>query len=171
MGYTTDFWGEIKIEPALNPTEVAYLKAFADTRRMHRARGPYFVGGTGPAGQNADEDVIDYNQPDPSQPGLWCQWVPTHDGSALGWDGGEKFYHPVDWMVYLIEHFLKPDALAFAALQRPKDFELFTFNHVCNGRIDAQGEDAVDRWALRVQDNVVTARHFIMIDPFAESAR
>lgn len=150
MGYSTTFQGQINISPALSVDEIDYLVKFADTRRMNRANGPYFVDGTGYKGQDNNSDIIDFNQPPAGQPGLWCQWVPNKNGDALEWDGGEKFYDSVEWMQYLIDHFLKPGAIA------PLDFLLK--NHVLNGEILAQGEDIDDRWKLIVQDNVVTTK-------------
>jgi hypothetical protein len=153
MGYTTEFFGSVEIKPSLNDAEIAYLRAFAKTRRMNRDRGPYFVAGGGHRGQDHDPDVRDSNAPPPGQPGLWCQWVPNEAGTALEWDGGEKFYEAEQWMAYLIEHFLKPGALA----SRGEDaqFEGFSFDHVLDGEIDAIGEDPDDRWLLRVAANEV----------------
>lgn len=158
MGYTTRFTGRITIEPPLNAHEITYLRKFAETRRMHRERGPYFVDGTGVFGQNRDPDIIDLNRPDPTQPGLWCQWVPTEDGGALVWDEGEKFYDAAEWMQYLIDHFLRDMAKARLHFVASGDsqFAKFAFNHVCNGTIEAQGEHPNDRWRLVVTDNVVT---------------
>ena len=42
-----------------------------------------------------------------AQPGLWCQWVPNASGTAIVWDEGEKFYYYIEWIKYLIEHFLR----------------------------------------------------------------
>jgi hypothetical protein len=149
MGYTTDFKGRIKIDPPLNPEEIEYLTQFACSRRMNRKKGPYFVDGTGSYGQGEDFDIIDYNRPPMGQPNLWCQWTPTADGQFLGWDGGEKFYNSPEWMLYLIEHFLKPGCNARGALPFLQN------NHICNGRIEAQGEDNDDTWCLVVEDNRV----------------
>lgn len=149
MGYTTDFWGAVKIDPPLNAEEVDFLKRFAGSRRMKRGKGSYYAEPGNDFGQAHEEDILDYNTPPDDQPGLWCQWVPTQDGDALVWDQGEKFYSPVEWMKYLIEHFLKPEALAKKALP------FLQANHVCNGTIDAQGEDSDDRWRLVVKDNNV----------------
>lgn len=162
MGYTTTFKGQVTIEPPLNAAEISYLRAFAATRHMDRAKGPYYVGAD-------DGDVHDGNRPPAEQPGLWCQWVPTEDGAAIVWDGGEKFYCADEWMRYLIDHFLAPDAEAARRTNRTPiaadnpsmwdldvRFQQFTFNHVLNGRIKAQGEEARDRWDLVVYDNVVT---------------
>lgn len=153
MGYTTEFLGGVEISPPLNEAESIYLRAFAETRRMERDRGPYFVGGSGYRGQVHDEDVSNFNAPPTGQPGLWCQWVPNEDGTALEWDGGEKFYEADQWMSYLIEHFLKPEAHASASGD-PR-FAEFSFNHVLNGEIEANGDDPDDRWLLRVSDNEV----------------
>ena len=147
MGYTTEFSGSISIEPPLNEDEIAYLEKFARTRRMNRKKGPYFVDGSGFAGQGHDPDIIDCNQPPPGQPGLWCQWVP--DGDGIEWDGGEKFYDSAEWMKYIIDHFLRPGAHAASELP------FLQANHTCNGVIKAQGEDIDDRWKLIVEDNEV----------------
>lgn len=173
MGYSTDFWGEVRIDPPLNASEKSYLQDFASTRRMKRENGPYFVKATGFMGQGPDEDVQEYNGPDITQPGLWCQWVPTEDGSALEWDGGEKFYSSVEWMKYLINAFLSSEAKlktdleegAFEAQAWPVDerFKDFTFDHVVNGEIDAQGEDLDDRWKLTVEDNEVRTFYAIIL--------
>lgn len=173
MGYTSEFYGEITIEPPLNGDEIAFLTAFAEER----------------------------HEDDPAAPGIWCQWVPRAFGSVLAWDEGEKFYNAAEWMAYLIDHFLKPGATAQGATDetdrygrvvsrvrgtvcrecatryledehggRTHDdeeldddhhpvpdnrFELFGFNHVLNGVIEVQGEDADDRWLLTVTDNQV----------------
>ena len=119
---------------------------------MARANGPYFVDGGGPFGQGRDSDITDYNHPDPSQPGLWCQWIPTNDGTSVEWDGGEKFYNAPQWMAYLIHHFLNSNGEA----KGHPGFEGFTFDHTLNGVLEAQGDAADDAWQLAVIDNRVT---------------
>lgn len=159
MGYTTDFRGGINIEPVLCTEEIEYLLKFADTRRMLRKKGDYFVDGTGVGGQGRDPDIIDYNIPPPEQPSLWCNWIPTVDGSMIEWDENEKFYQSAEWMWYLIQNFLKPSPIA--KLRFPKQFT-FLEGHICNGEIDAQGEESDDRWCIVVKNNVVIVKrnHF-----------
>lgn len=148
MGYTTEFSGQIEIVPPLNRFEIEFLKKFNRTRRMNRANGPYFVDGTGSYGQGEDPDILDHNRPPAGQPGLWCQWTPTEDGKYIEWDGGEKFYEADEWMKYIIDHFIGSNPLAKSELP-------FLDGHVCNGEIEAQGEESDDRWKLVVTDNVV----------------
>ena len=169
MGYTTDFHGTVSIDPPLNEHEVEFLRDFAQTRRMTRAAGPYYVGGDDDRNSG---DIYDFNRPPDGQPGLWCQWVPDLTGQFLEWDGGEKFYHAAEWMKYLIDHFIKPGAEAQELIKGLPDkvqvqFAYFTFDHVVNGTIEAQGEDADDRWALIVKDNVVYTADatFVYNDP------
>jgi hypothetical protein len=145
MGYTTEFKGQIKVEPPLSEEEAKFLEAFSKTRHMERGRGPYYVDSAYGHGDN--DDVADYNQNGRGQPGLWCHWVATEDRSALEWDGGEKFYDPEEWMRYLIDHFLKPGHIAPLP---------FLGQHTLNGSILAQGEDIEDRWRLNVIDNIVS---------------
>lgn len=164
MGYTTNFVGQFDINPHLDPHHAAYLRRFAATRRMKRdparlppagsrrdaslwsptgtwgEEGGYFVYGAGFAGQAHDKSVADFNRPPTGQPGLWCQWIPTADGSAIKWDGNEKFYDYVDWLTYLIEHFLRPAG------------------YQVSGHVDWQGEEAGDIGRIIVRDNEVWVR-------------
>lgn len=152
MGYTTEFDGAVTIDPPLNEQEIQFLRKFSGTRRMNRHAGPYFVDAEDDFGQGRSSDIIDYNRPSPGQPGLWCQWVPTDDGSKIEWDGNEKFYDSVEWMKYLIDHFLSPTAIAKDVLP------FLQANHTVNGEIFAQGEETSDRWKLVVEDNKVSTR-------------
>lgn len=162
MGYTTEFYGEVNVDPPLNGDEISYLRKFAETRRMNRTKGPYFVDGAEFMGQAHEEDILDYNSPPPGQPGLWCQWVPTDDGRSIVWDQGEKFYDADAWMVYLINHFLKVGAHASIAMHdfniNIQYFKNFQFNHVLNGEFEAIGEESDDRWLLVVTNNIVTVK-------------
>jgi len=152
MGYTTDFNGSIKIDPPLNQDEIEFLQKFNETRRMDRKNGPYYVNGSGYTGQGHDPDIINYNRPPQGQPGLWCQWTVNDEGTEIEWDGGEKFYHADDWMTYIIEHFLKPNPIA-------KPQFPFLQGHICNGTVEAQGEEPSDMWRLIVINNVVEKKH------------
>lgn len=159
MGYTTEFQGRFDLDRPLSGAHVSYLRAFAATRRMQRnavevaalpdpkrlnldlpvgPQGAYFVGGGGHRGQAEDRSVTDYNTPPEGQPGLWCQWVPTEDGSGIEWDGGEKFYDYAEWIEYLIEHFLAP------------------WGYVLNGTVTYRGERFGDMGRIAVKDNEVT---------------
>jgi hypothetical protein len=151
MGYTTMFYGQVAVEPPFSADEIVYLHKFAGTRRMQYRQGPYYVDRGGLGGQATGDDVLDYNSPPEGQPGLWCHWVPTEDGSALKWDGGEKFYNAAKWMKYLIGHFIGDSPLGKTELP-------FLHGHICNGYIAAHGEDPDDRWKLVVENNQVFVR-------------
>lgn len=123
--------------------------------------GAFFVGGKGFHGQDEDASVIDPNTPPGQvegygmeiyaineklmaesrvQPSLWCQWTLNDANDKLVWDGGEKFYHYVEWLKYMIENFFKP------------------WNYVLNGKVKWQGEEMDDRGEMIVENNVVTTR-------------
>lgn len=159
MGYTTDFTGTVTVEPPLNAAEADYLKRFANSRRFTRTDGPYALHEDGFRGPR----IIDYNRPPVGQHSLWCDWAPTGDGTGIEWNGAEKFHSADDWMQYLIDTFLKPGAALQAELADPipgraydAAFGRFTFDHVVNGTIEAQGEDRDDTWRLVVRDNRVS---------------
>lgn len=157
MGYSTEFRGKFTLNRPLDVETMDFLEKLGSTRRMMRSNalleqaghkphpamgtfgeyGEFFVDGGGFAGQEHDASVMQYNSPPPNQPGLWCQWVPTADGTGIEWDGGEKFYDSPQWLKYIITNVLKPKG------------------YVLNGIVEAQGEDFGDRWNLEVENNIV----------------
>lgn len=160
MGYHTDFEGSFKLDKPLSEAHKTYLDKFSRTRRMDRSeskviglpdpireavclpvgeRGCYFVGASGFSGQDRDESIVDYNSP-PGQPGLWCKWVPNSDGTAIEWDGGEKFYDYVSWLRYIIDHFLEP------------------WGYTLNGEVDYRGENFNDVGTITVTNNEVKVK-------------
>jgi hypothetical protein len=155
-GYTTDFLGHIEIEPPLNDAEMSYLSAFHHSRRWDRPGGPYEVPGNPFVEESPQGDIDAYNRPAPGQPQLWCQWQVCWDGCCLTFDGMEKFYAPVPWLRYLIEHFLAPTAKA--SLTGLRIFEQFTFNHTLDGLMIGNRRDTREMFAISVEDNVVRER-------------
>ena len=78
---------------------------------------------------------LEYNDPPPSQPGLWCQWIVEDD--QLIWNGMKKVYDYTEWLKYLIEHFFKP------------------LGYTLNGSVEYQGEESSDFGKIIVENNVV----------------
>jgi hypothetical protein len=156
MGYTTDFKGAFTVTPPLSRDHAEYLEKFSSTRRMKRnpdklnenanahvglplgEEGAYYVDGAGFAGQNMDASVVDGNWPPEGQPSLWCQWVPSEDGTKIEWDEGEKFYEYEVWIEYIVEHFLKP------------------WGYTLNGTVEWQGESSYDFGQIVFKDNEMT---------------
>ena len=153
MGYTTDFHGSLSIEPPLCHEEITYLRAFSASRRMDRQNGPFFVDDddsgflSGSKGKNSKiTDVINNNSPPAGQPSLWCQWTCNDDGTAIEWDGGEKFYAAAEWMAYLRTYFLTRCAAKDLA---PESMD-FLQPHRLSGAIHAVGEDSFnDVWKIK----------------------
>lgn len=146
MGTETRFSGDIRIDPPLSEEEVKFLTKFSRTRRMLRRNGPYYVGGN-MQGENAP-DVIHPNEPPMGQPELYCHWIPSLSGKLLVWDGTTRFYTSSQWMLYLIQHFLAPDAIGIGEVPG------IVGGHLLNGRIFAESERHVT-WTLTVQNNKV----------------
>ncbi len=166
MGYETWFTGRISVTPPLNAAEIAYLLRFADSRRILRTKGPYFVDAGGSYGQDDEPDVIEYTAQPPNQPNAWCKWIPTPDGAQLVFDDTkEKFYDSEVWMLYLVDTFLRPGATLQAELRDPacrvpghvyaEELAAFTFDHDVDGVLLAQGEYPEDVWRLIVRHNTV----------------
>jgi len=160
MGYDTQFRGRFDLDKKLTDAHATYLRRFAEVRHMAReetlagkmpdpmreavglpigSMGMYFTGGTGYSGQDRDLSIIDYNSSG-RVPSLWCFWIPTEDLLGIEFDEErEKFYNYVEWIEFIIEHFLKP------------------WGYVLNGEVQWVGEDVFDdRGTIVVENNVVT---------------
>lgn len=161
MGYTTYFEGSFELDRPLTVAHKTYLEKFAGTRHMKRdaalaARrddpvreavglpvgdeGAYFVGDRDDWNAEHGPDVVDPNREPEAQPSMYCQWVPNEEGTSIAWDGGEKFYGYVEWIAYLIEHFLEP------------------WGYKVNGTVEWDGEERDDIGRIRVEDNMVSAK-------------
>lgn len=109
-------------------------------------------------------------------PGLWCPWTPgtyhqatkpDEEINAIVWDEGEKPYDSAEWLAYLIDNFLRPDAYAstpegqqlVGLAGETERFSHFTFDHICNGDFEAEGEESDDRWRIVVKNNVLVVQH------------
>jgi hypothetical protein len=143
MGYTTQFSGKFNFNGPLSAPLYSFLKKLNATRRMQRdvegygIQGEFYVDGGGSYGQGNEKNILNYNQPPSTQPGLWMKWEPTSDFMGLQWDGVEKFYDYTEWLVYLIEKIFKPN------------------KYVLNGKMLYQGEEVGDSGIIGIIDNVV----------------
>ena len=144
MGYTTDFNGEFMLDKPLTPADLEFLTKFSGTRRMGRkvdakygVEGEFYCENTEDAGQVHEDNIIDFNRPPKTQPGLWCQWVPNDDGTAIQWDGNEKFYDYITWIEYLIK-----------AILAPRGYSL-------TGEVHWQGEESDDKGKIVIKNNKV----------------
>ena len=104
---------------------------------LYGIEGEFYVNGEDFRGQGDDFTIVDYNKPPRTQPGLWCQWIPNVDGTAIFWDGGEKFYEYIPWIKYLIEKILAPRG------------------YTLNGVVDWVGENRNDQGRIKIVNNVV----------------
>lgn len=84
---------------------------------------------------------IKYNQPQEGCPGLWLQWIPNETDDAIEWDGGEKFYHYVEWLEFLIKNIFEPNG------------------YVLNGTVSYEGEDSDDFGNIICENNKVFVTH------------
>ena len=110
MGYTTEYDGHVTITPPLTAAMVAKFNDYAEER--HDGEGP-------------------------TKYATWCDWRADADGTAIRWNGGEKFYDGAAWMAWMIDRYVPA-------------------NHTVNGDINAEGEESGDRWLLKVTDRKVT---------------
>lgn len=76
---------------------------------VYGKEGEYFVGDVRdyPGGEEA---LLDISSPPFTQPSRWCHW--DLEGTKITWNGDEEFEKPVEWLQYLIKHFLDPWGIA-----------------------------------------------------------
>ena len=148
MGYTTRFSGRFDLDRPLDDETFTFLVKFNNTRRMarkvdkkHGVEGEFYVDGTCFRGQHDDPSVINHNRPPRTQPGLWCQWKPTDDKKGIEWDGGEKFYDYIEWLVYIIKNFLAAK------------------KYILDGKVRWEGEDPADTGTITVINNEIKIEH------------
>lgn len=162
MGYSTYFTGELTFNKEVTEELKNYINQFARVRHMRRNNekikeifpdwkdkcfngnlgndGEYFVGGTGFAGQDKDDSILNYNYPARGVPGLWCDWEImeySNGEQVLCWNEKEKFYDYTEWLEYLIKNFFMPHG------------------YILNGTIEYQGENSDDFGKIVVTDNYV----------------
>lgn len=112
MGYSTSFEGQFTFDKPLSAKHLAYLIKFANERHESKKYA----------------DV----------PSIFCQWVPNEDGTALRWDGNEKFQEYTKWLDFLIAHFIAP------------------WGYVLNGVVTWEcREDSLSTGTITVSDNYV----------------
>jgi len=116
VGYSTDFVGEFRFSRGLTLAEKVIL-------------------------DDVNERDWRYDKSRPVEDAYWCQWIPNRQGTALEWDGGEKFYNYIEWLKWLIERYFKPWQISL------------------NGEVLWQGEDREDMGKIIVKDNIVTIKH------------
>lgn len=146
------FCGHIRVTPPLNVAEFTYLAAFSESRRHAGRDHPYDVPGH-PHDDGPDCTIDRYNTPVDGQPELWCPWVPCCAGECLTVDDAEKVGAPVEWLQYLLDHFLRPDARA--ASSRSSDFEAFTFDHVLSDAVAMHCTETGELSLIGIEDSRV----------------
>lgn len=116
MGYNTEFEGRFELDRPLTIEHKRILDQFSDTRHDNISLGPL------------------------GNKSIWCNWVPSSDGTAIVYNEQEKFYDYAEWIQYLIEKFLKP------------------WGYTVNGEVSWFGESRTDVGKIIVKNNVVTKK-------------
>lgn len=158
MSYSIVISGQFKLDRSLEPTQAAYLRKLAATRRMKRSvkalqslpdpireavglpiglDGEFFVGSKARMGQDLNHpSVLSDSTPPGKQPGLWCGWVPSKNGKSIVWNGTSDFDAHA-WICYLIERFLAP------------------WGYELSGEVSVEGEDDLLIGRIIVRENKV----------------
>ena len=88
MGYSTDFFGQFKIDPPLKLQTIIELDKICHRRH---------------------EWIKEEKRHEDNAPGYYCQWITNDCGTELSWDGNERFYGYVEWLEYLCKNMINPD--------------------------------------------------------------
>ena len=151
----------LQITPPLNAAERSYLTRFVTSRRYARVEGVYAV----PLDAGLALAVTPFVRRDviaPGQPSLSCPWRICASGCCLSLDLRESWAHAAGWLQYLLDHFLRPGALAAG-----EEFGEFTFDHQIIGAADTARATAQETLRLSVIDGVVVET----VTPFPAARR
>jgi len=134
MGYNIDWECDLTITPALNKAEIEFLNTFFENDHRHTDEC-YTQDGTD------DVDV-------PSYPGVWCNLAILEGGVGFQWNGEEKTYALLDWVIWVTDQYLSENS----PLKGLPQFEGFTFNHIVSGSMTWSGEDLDDSGIVYIKD-------------------
>ncbi len=119
MGYHTKQDGHLDISPPLDPAQIAWVRAFAQSRRVCRheeriasrpdplreavglavgADGAFY---TGDLQGESDETVANWNYPADPVPSLYSAWTVSEDGARL--TGRDQASYPTVWLEVFVE--------------------------------------------------------------------
>lgn len=119
MGYNTNLSGRFTLDKPLEPQHLAMLRGLCDLDRTDTPEGA---------------------------PDSYCQWEPTEDGTAIRYNGEEKFYYYAEWITWICTTLLGP------------------WGYRANGVVKWAGDDVEDHGEIRCVDNAVTAVKFDLAD-------
>ena len=111
MAVTTDFIGQVGIEPALSDDQMHYLAILREV-------GPF-----------------------KGRPPFTSGWVASDDGRSLTVRGDDKYGDPAEWLRHLIKCYIKPSGLRADGMVvgcRRDTMELFSI-HVAANRVTVRG--------------------------------
>ena len=156
MGQHTTFVGYAVIEPPLSPSEVDLIGRLNRTRRCDAPGGALRI-----ASDRQDEALLAadpdaYSRPAPDAPGFWCPWVSCDEGHCLNWDGMEKPYSGEQWLRWIIDVLLRPDA-DVVGTDFAREHQL-TCDHILDGIIVGERRETAEVYALEVEANIVRRR-------------
>lgn len=120
MGYSTSFVGNLKFNRELTHKEWMELMRLANYA------------------SHDDGYYAEFTDTPDTIPDGYLQWTPNEEGTALEWNGGEKFYEYIHWLRWLIKHYMKSHDL------------------VLNGKIEWRGEELDDIGVIYADNNKVT---------------
>jgi hypothetical protein len=154
MGYDTHYVGHIQVTPPLNNAEFEYLTAFAETPHVAEDPSPYAVSDNpraprpvGPKGYsvlNRRDDL----------PDCICPWIPSCGGRCFVIKDDRGQHHDAaKWLQWIVDHFLKPGALA--GVSGDDDFAEFTFDHSLGAAVAAHRSDSGRLWLIRAGEHEV----------------
>lgn len=137
MGYTTYFVGSFKTDRPVSQGVYRLLYGLATTRRMKRCvsdkygiEGEFYI-------RQDDKGVIEKNHPPSTQPSLHCGWKIAPDYQTIKWDGTEKFYEYIEWLLYITRLLKK-------------------HGYILKGEVMWHGEEPTDIGLLRLNKNSLT---------------
>lgn len=155
MRHPTSFLGRFDVDPCLNPAEIEWLRAYAQSPVFPAGTDPYVVP-MNPKAARLGHEAGDAQE-------SHCDWEPCLDGCCLLWKGGSETRDFGVDPQYIVDHFLRPGA--HAASTGRADFQAFTFDHRVSGIVAAEDGETRELYLLVADDNVIEERTLVPGDP------
>ena len=111
-----------------------------DCVRLYGDEGEFYFHEDGDMGQTNTDDIVNYNSPPSTQPGLWCDWTYNPQDNAIEWNGSEKTYDSEEWINYI------------SKILYPRGYSL-------NGSIYYEGEELGDVGVIKVNGSQTVNLH------------
>ena len=142
-------WGELMSKTSMEKGAKGALihGGIRDTDEIIKHKFPVFACYHSPLTAVYRYNIIDFNNPPPTQPSLWCNFTYDSSKKAVVWNGNDKTRNGIEWINYILNLLLK------------NGYEM-------RGKMDWEGEEFQDRGTINVDGKEVIVKDAVSPNQF-----